>query len=102
MESEYTRQTRWAQEPEPVCADEIPPGGIYVRQLQWIACLECDLQVHATTSSYLQSGITCPECGTRLGHPGVLGNPDVVAEQVRQVEDYLREFVEPDAPFAQE
>ena len=102
MDNQFTRQTRWAHDPEPVEPDDVPPGGIYVRQVQWVPCLECDLQVHAATSAYLLTGITCPECGARLAHPGVLGNPDVVAERVRQIEDYLRDLVEPGAPFAEE
>jgi hypothetical protein len=91
MDSEYARQTRWGHDPEQVDATEIPEAGFYVKQTVWVACQECDLQIHAALSSYLVGGITCPECGNRLASPGVLGNPDVEAARVLQEEAYLRD-----------
>jgi hypothetical protein len=93
MQSEYARQTRWAHDPERVLEEEIPAGSFYVKQLIWVACNECDLQVHAALSNYLVGGVTCPECGTRLASPGVLGNPDVEAARVMQEEAYLRDQI---------
>jgi hypothetical protein len=92
MRTDLTRQTRWGHDPEP--ADpEIAPGQIYVKFLVWQPCTECDLQVHAAQSQVLLSGVTCPECGTRLTTATVLGNPDAEAAKVMQDEAYLRDQV---------
>jgi hypothetical protein len=93
MDSDYARQTRWAHDPDPVAEEEIPAGSFYVKQLLWMPCNTCDLQIQAALSSYLVGGITCPDCGTRLGSPGVLGNPDVEAARVMQEEAYLRDQI---------
>ncbi len=100
MRSEYTRQTRWGQEPEPVDPDYIPSGSIYVKQVVWVPCNQCDLQVHAPLTHAFGGGMTCPECGARLTSPRVLGNPDVAVARISEIEDILRDGVEPGAPFA--
>ena len=103
MNSEYTRQTRWGHAPEPLeDEDAVPPGGIYVKQVVWLPCTACDLQVHGALTQYITGGLACPECGARLSYPGVLGNPDVEAAKIAQVEDYLRDQVEQGPVFAEE
>jgi hypothetical protein len=102
MRTDYTRQTRWAHEPEAAVEAEVPPGGIYVKQVTWVACPTCDLQVHAAMTQVLAGGLACPDCGARLTAPRVLGNPDVAAARVAEVEAILRDSVEPGAPFAEE
>jgi hypothetical protein len=96
VDSAYARQTRWAHDPDRAEEEDVPAGGFYVKQVIWVACTDCDLQVHAALSSYLVGGITCPECGNRLASPGVLGNPDVEAARVMQEEEYLRDQIIPD------
>lgn len=94
MRTEYTRQTRWAAEPETV--DEIAaPGNPYVRQCTWAACPDCDLQVHAMVSQSIASGINCPECGKRLTSPRVMGNPDVAAARIQDAEELLAAGLDP-------
>jgi hypothetical protein len=93
MNSEYARQTRWGHDPDRVDEEELPPGSFYVKQVIWIACTQCDVQVHAALTQYLVGGITCPECGHRLASPGVLGNPDVEAARIMQEEEYLRDQI---------
>jgi len=100
MRSEYTRQTRWGHDPEPVDSDELPPGSIYVKQVLWVACTECDLQVQVCLTHSFGSGVSCPECGRRLTAPRVLGNPDVAVARLEEVEAILRDGVEPGTPFA--
>lgn len=102
MRLDYTRQTRWGHEPEVVDDEEVPPGSIYVKQVIWVPCHECDLQVHAAQTQFFGGGVTCPECGSRLTSPRVLGNPDVAIARIAEVEDILREGVEPGTPFAVE
>lgn len=102
MRNEYTRQTRWGHEPEPADPDLTPPGSIYVKQLIWVACNDCDLQVQACMTHTLASGVNCPDCGHRLTAPRVLGNPDVAAARVADVEEILRDGVEPGTPFSPE
>jgi len=99
MRTEYTRQTRWGHDPEPVDEELVPPGSIYVKQVVWVPCTECDLQVHAALTQSVGSGLTCPECGGRLTSPRVLGNPDVAASRIAEVEEILRDGVEPGTPF---
>jgi hypothetical protein len=100
MRTEYTRQTRWGHEPETVDEDLVPPGAIYVKQVIWVPCNQCDLQVHAAQTHYFGSGVTCPECGARLTSPRVLGNPDVAIARIAEAEDMMRDAVEPGTPFA--
>jgi hypothetical protein len=100
MRSEYTRQTRWGHDPEPVDEELVPPAGIYVKQVVWVPCTDCDLQVHAALTHSFGGGITCPECGRRLTSPRVLGNPDVAVARIEEVEEILRDSVEPGTPFA--
>jgi len=102
MRTEYTRQTRWGHDPELVDEEECPPGGIYVKQVAWAPCHQCDLQVHAALTHSLGAGLTCPECGSRLTSPRVLGNPDVAVARIAETEEILREAVEPGAPFTSE
>jgi len=100
MRLDYTRQTRWGHDPEPVDEEEFPAGGIYVKQVTWAACNQCDLQVHVALTQFFGGGITCPECGGRLTAPRVLGNPDVAVARIAEVEEILRDSVEPGTPFA--
>jgi hypothetical protein len=89
LRTELTRQTRWAHDPEPVDDGIVPPGQVYVKQIVWAPCVQCDLQVHATQTHSLVAGLTCPECGSRLTAATVLGNPDALAAKVMQDEEYL-------------
>jgi hypothetical protein len=89
MRSELTRQTRWGHDPEPVEPVEVAPGQIYVKQMLWAPCTQCDLQIHAAQSQVLLGGLTCPECGSRLDTATVLGNPDAEAARVVSDEEYL-------------
>jgi hypothetical protein len=66
MESEYTRQTRWACPPEIVDPAQVPLGSTYVREIVWVPCTACDLQVHTCRFRMLADGILCPECGRQL------------------------------------
>jgi hypothetical protein len=66
MRTEFTRQTRWGHPPDRVDEAQRPPGTPYVKQLVWIPCPECDLQVHAAASRLPAEGLHCPECGGRL------------------------------------
>jgi hypothetical protein len=102
MRVDYTRQTRWGHDPEVVDDELLPPGSIYIKQVVWVPCNECDLQVHAALTHFMGGGISCPECGNRLTSPRVLGNPDVAVARVAEVEDILRDSVEPGTPFAAE
>jgi hypothetical protein len=102
MRTEYTRQTRWAFDPEPVDEELVPPGAIYVKQVVWVPCNQCDLQVHSPLTQATGGGLMCPECGSRLTSPRVLGNPDVAVARIAEVEDILRDGVEPGTPFAAE
>jgi hypothetical protein len=90
MRSEYTRQTRWAQPPDPVDPAQIPPGSRYVRQVIWLPCTDCDLQVHAPLTRLLTDGVTCPECGQRLADPAAPGTPERLTE-VRDAEATMRQ-----------
>jgi len=99
MRLDYTRQTRWGHDPEAVEPELVPPGSIYVKQVLWVACNQCDLQVHAALTSVFGAGLTCPECGNRLTAPRVLGNPDVAVARLAEVEEILRDAVEPGTPF---
>jgi hypothetical protein len=69
MRSEYTRQTRWGHDPEPVDPQRSAPGSAYVRLWIWVPCPHCDLQVHASLARSVSEGVTCPECGARLVSP---------------------------------
>jgi hypothetical protein len=100
MRTELTRQTRWGHDPEAVDEELVPPGGIYVKQLIWVPCNQCDLQVHAAQTQVISGGVTCPECGGRLTAPRVLGNPDVAAARIAETEEIFRDSVEPGSPFA--
>ena len=102
MRLDYTRQTRWGHDPEPMDDEAVPPGAIYVKQVMWAPCNQCDLQVHAALTQFYAAGVTCPECGSRLTTPRVLGNPDVAVARIAEVEEILRDSVEPGTPFAPE
>ena len=102
MRLDYTRQTRWGHEPEVLDEEVVPPGSIYVKQVVWVPCNDCDLQVHAALTQFFGGGINCPECGKRLTSPRVLGNPDVAVARIAEVEDILRDSVEPGTPFLAE
>lgn len=102
LRNEYTRQTRWGHDPEVVDDEMVPPGSIYVKQIIWVPCNDCDLQVHVAQTQFFGSGATCPECGARLTTPRVLGNPDVAVARIAETEDILRESVEPGTPFLPE
>jgi hypothetical protein len=91
MRTEFTRQTRWSHDPEPIDDEGTPPGQIYVKQVVWIPCNGCDLQVHAALTQFLLAGVVCPDCGTRLNAATVLGNADSEAAKVMQDEEYLRD-----------
>jgi endogenous inhibitor of DNA gyrase (YacG/DUF329 family) len=89
MRSEHTRQTRWGQNPEVVDEEQIPPGSTYVKQVIWVPCTECDLQVHTTYVRLLMTGVTCPECGRLVAGPS---RPEC-SEEVRRLleeEEQLR------------
>src|SRR4051812_22385301 len=60
MRTEYTRQTRWAYDPELQDEEQAPPGSIYVKQVIWVACNQCDLQVHSAVTQSIASGVLCP------------------------------------------
>lgn len=90
MRSEYTRQTRWAAAPAAVDAAQIPPGSPYVRQMIWLPCTACDLQVHAPLTRLLTDGVVCPECGQQLAAPASPGAQER-ATQVRNAEAAIRE-----------
>ncbi|MFN3652312.1 MAG: hypothetical protein ACK47B_22270 [Armatimonadota bacterium] len=94
MRNEYTRQTRWGHDPEPVDEDVVPPGSIYVKQVAWVPCNDCDLQVHSALTQSVAGGVTCPDCGARLTSPRVLGNPDVAASRIAEVEEILRDSLD--------
>lgn len=100
MRTELTRQTRWGHEPDAVEIESVPPGSIYVKQVLWVPCNACDLQVHGLLAQSVGSGLTCPQCGARLTSPRVLGNPDVAAARIAEIEEILRDSVEPGTPFA--
>ncbi len=102
MRLDYTRQTRWGHDPEPADPPCVPPGTIYVKQIVWAPCTECDLQVHFTLSQALAGGVACPVCGGRLTSPRVLGNPDVAAARILEVEEILRDGLFQESAFAGE
>jgi hypothetical protein len=89
MESEYARQTRWALPPDPVDPARIPAGACYVRQVVWLPCTECDLQVHAPLVQLLAEGVACPECGRQLAVPIAV---EQIADRLRQVMDAEENF----------
>lgn len=99
MRTAHTRQTRWGHDPEPADEEMIPPGSIYVKQVAWVPCSDCDLQVHAALTQVIAGGVLCPECGARLTSPRVLGNPDVAVARIAEVEEIFRDNVEPGRPF---
>jgi hypothetical protein len=93
MRSEYTRQTRWAHAPEPADAGRTPPGDPYVKQVVWLPCTQCDLQVHASVTQLLSNGISCPECGRRLAEPmGHEASPGAVAPVLDLEERFRQEL----------
>ncbi len=98
MRTEYTRQTRWSHQPESL-QDSRQPGALYVKQLVWVACQACDLQVHAAMTTTIVAGLSCPECGARLTAPRVLGNPDVAAARLEEDELTLAETLGLETPF---
>lgn len=99
MRTEYTEQTRWGHDPEAIDPDEVPPGAVYIKQMAWVACGRCDLQVHAAITQFIGGGVICPDCGARLTSPRVLGNPDVAAAHVAESEEMLKDFLESDRCF---
>ncbi len=94
MRTEYTRQTRWSQNPEIVDPDTTPPGSIYVKQVVWAPCLICDLQVHATRGVRVTEGITCPECGKLLLAPMSEGNSGATVKRIHQEEARFHDQME--------
>src|SRR5438876_52687 len=93
MDSEYTRQTRWAHLPDRVAAEPIPAGGFYVMQMVWVACSTCDLQVHVALSHFLIGGVTCPDCGARLAAPEARESAEAEAARVRREEQEMRQQI---------
>jgi hypothetical protein len=96
MWTEYARQSRWGHDPEPVDEDQVPPGSVYIKQVIWVACNECDLQVHSTFTHSLTEGINCPVCGSPLNLATVPSTPHFAASteqaaKVLQEEDEFRE-----------
>jgi hypothetical protein len=90
MRTEYTRQTRWGHDPEPVGADQ-PAGSTYVKMVVWMPCGECDLQVHASYTHSLTAGVVCPECGRQLALPASQGNRDAAVKKTLDTEEQFRE-----------
>jgi hypothetical protein len=90
MWTEYARQTRWGHHPEAMDEEQVPPGSIYVKQVIWLPCSECDLQVHSTVTHCLTTGVTCPECGRRLRSPSSPSTP-VPAATLEQAGKVLEE-----------
>jgi ribosomal protein S27E len=93
MRTDYTRQTRWGHEPDEVDADLVGPGSVYVRQVTWAPCTECDLQVHIAVRHLLAAGIVCPECGSRLVAP-MGGDAAVAAAEVARQEERFQQQLE--------
>ena len=89
MRSEYTRQTRWANPPDPVDSHRFPPGAPYLKQLVWMPCNQCDLQVHAGVTQLLSRGVACPECGRGLSEPMEPETAPEAVASVRQFEQQL-------------
>jgi hypothetical protein len=88
MQSEYARQTRWAGPPDPVDETLTPPGSRYARQVVWLPCTRCDLQVHAPVSRLLTEGVVCPDCGLQLAGPK--GSEDARETAARVLETEMR------------
>ena len=93
MQTEYGRQTRWSDRPESVDPDHVPPGRPYVKQVVWMPCNQCDLQVHVTRTHFLMRGLSCPECGDQLAPPTALPQSEGVA-RVLQEEQMMQQQVE--------
>jgi hypothetical protein len=91
MRTEYTRQTRWARASEIIDPEQIPPGSTYVRQMIWVPCTECDLQIHAPYRQLLAEGVDCPECGRQLAAPLSAEEQDAAVRKVREEEDRFRQ-----------
>jgi hypothetical protein len=89
MRTEHTRQTRWGHDPETVDPDQIIPGSTYVREMIWVTCPECDLQVHATYTRLLTTGVRCPDCGCQVAAPTNPESPQA-AIRVLEREEQLR------------
>jgi hypothetical protein len=99
MRTEYTRQTRWGHQPEAVDEEVVRPGTLYVKQVAWLPCPECDLQVHTFLTQSIASGASCPECGKRLSSPRVLGTPDVAVSRIQEAEEIMRDALVQESPF---
>ncbi len=95
MRTEATRQTRWAHDPSPRDPVGVTPGGVYVNEMVWAPCLQCDLQVHATRSRFLTAGITCPECGGQIAPPSSQGDVEAMVKEIDQEEARFRGQLEP-------
>jgi hypothetical protein len=91
MRTEHARQTRWDRDPEPADPAQVPPGSLYIQQIVWVPCIECDLQVHAVHTGSLTTGVTCPECGRRLAAPLAPDSLDAAVSRVRREEECFRE-----------
>jgi hypothetical protein len=96
MWTEYARQTRWGHDPEAVDEEQVPEGTVYVKEVVWVPCSECDLQVHVTYTQLLTSGVHCPECGSPLPPPSSPSTPTPAvirerAAKVLQEEDEFRQ-----------
>jgi endogenous inhibitor of DNA gyrase (YacG/DUF329 family) len=89
MRTEHTRQTRWGHDPETVDPDQVLPGSTYVREMVWVPCPECDLQVHAAYARLLTAGVRCPECGRQVAAPLNSESPQA-AQRVLAREDQFR------------
>jgi hypothetical protein len=92
MHSEHTRQTRWGQNPEVVDEKRTPPGSTYVKQIIWVPCTECDLQVHTTYARLLTTGVTCPECGRQVAGPSRSEGSEAVRRLLEEAEQLRRQL----------
>ena len=97
---EARRERRTTGEPHP---SEIPEQ-VRERQRRWRDGLPAESRERRRLANREQMSkpTACPECGKRLTSPRVLGNPDVAVARIAEVEEILRDAVEPGAPFAPE
>jgi hypothetical protein len=94
MNSDYARQTRWASPPDPANPAQDGPDTPYARQIVWLPCTDCDLQVHALLTQLLTEGVACPECGARLAAPGARHAADPIVTEALCTEERFRRQLE--------